>query len=716
MGHLTRTFWATGLLLCAAAAHGSGGANVFGDAEWIFPKALAPATNTTCEFRARFASASAGPAQLAIAADTVCSVLLNGKPVVETLRFPDVPPERLYDVIAVPDVRKGENELVIRLYVQGIGSFQHIPGDPGLLFRLWGPGFGVASGEGVAWRVSAQNLAEGVPLVTEQLGFSFECRAGAAPAPWQAVVRDDCVRRAASMDLRRRPVPFAETLPPVPFRVVAEATLDGSPVPDRVAAGMDRTVRRPAKVLLADGRTADPARLPEGFSLLVDLGREECGLLHLDCETDEGTVVDVGWAEHAEDGRVRAHVGARNFAGRYVAREGRQAFTNWQRRMAGRYIELHVRGAKTRFVLHAATVKPVRLPARRRPAPEGLSPLRRRIWETAVRTLELCMHEHYEDCPWREQALYANDARNQILAGRYAFEDGGAFAALSLELLAKGLQPDGWLSMCMPMRLDFTIPSFTFSWNLAMKDYWDFTRDAAFVRRMFPTMRTILDARLGEMRDGLLPCPTGKGYWQFYDWAEGLSGDGRLPDGTLRYEAPLNLLLLSSLEADAALAEAVGEEACAARWRTRAAELRERVRGRFWNPERKCFETAVQDGAFADEPVSELVQALAILADAVPDGELPALAERLSRTSGWTETTLSQSFHKYAALLKAGETCGRRAMAQMDALWGKMLDAGATSFWEMKEGWPAFSGAGSLCHGWSAIPVYFYARYPEYFK
>ena len=117
---------------------------------------------------------------------------------------------------------------------------------------------------------------------------------------------------------------------------------------------------------------------------------------------------------------------------------------------------------------------------------------------------------------------------------------------------------------------------------------------------------------------------------------------------------------------------------------------------------------AVQDGGFAREPASELVQSLAILADAVPDGELPALAERLSRTSGWTETTLSQSFHKYMALLKAGETCGRRAMAQIDAQWGKMLDAGATSFWEMKEGWPAFAGAGSLCHGWSAIPVYFY--------
>ena len=122
----------------------------------------------------------------------------------------------------------------------------------------------------------------------------------------------------------------------------------------------------------------------------------------------------------------------------------------------------------------------------------------------------------------------------------------------------------------------------------------------------------------------------------------------------------------------------------------------------------KSFEMAVQDGGFAREPASELVQSLAILADAVPPVARTALAEKLSRPSDWTETTLSQSLHKYAALRKVGGEYARRAMESMDRTWSAMLDAGATSFWEMKEGWPAFAGAGSLCHGWSAIPVYFY--------
>ena len=43
--------------------------------------------------------------------------------------------------------------------------------------------------------------------------------------------------------------------------------------------------------------------------------------------------------------------------------------------------------------------------------------------------------------------------------------------------------------------------------------------------------------------------------------------------------------------------------------------------------------------------------------------------------------------------------------------YGFMLDAGATSAWETIKGSADFGGAGSLCHGWSAIPVYYYHKF-----
>ena len=44
------------------------------------------------------------------------------------------------------------------------------------------------------------------------------------------------------------------------------------------------------------------------------------------------------------------------------------------------------------------------------------------------------------------------------------------------------------------------------------------------------------------------------------------------------------------------------------------------------------------------------------------------------------------------------------------ARYKKMLDAGATSFWETEKGEADFDNAGSLCHGWSAIPVYYFNK------
>ena len=38
-----------------------------------------------------------------------------------------------------------------------------------------------------------------------------------------------------------------------------------------------------------------------------------------------------------------------------------------------------------------------------------------------------------------------------------------------------------------------------------------------------------------------------------------------------------------------------------------------------------------------------------------------------------------------------------------------MLREGATSFWETELGEAAFADAGSLCHGWAALPVYYYS-------
>ena len=43
--------------------------------------------------------------------------------------------------------------------------------------------------------------------------------------------------------------------------------------------------------------------------------------------------------------------------------------------------------------------------------------------------------------------------------------------------------------------------------------------------------------------------------------------------------------------------------------------------------------------------------------------------------------------------------------------YGYMLNRGATSFWETLEGEKLYGGAGSLCHGWSALPIVYISKF-----
>ena len=44
----------------------------------------------------------------------------------------------------------------------------------------------------------------------------------------------------------------------------------------------------------------------------------------------------------------------------------------------------------------------------------------------------------------------------------------------------------------------------------------------------------------------------------------------------------------------------------------------------------------------------------------------------------------------------------------IDKLYTSMIDFGSTTVWETELGESDFDNAGSLCHGWSALPIYYY--------
>lgn len=129
------------------------------------------------------------------------------------------------------------------------------------------------------------------------------------------------------------------------------------------------------------------------------------------------------------------------------------------------------------------------------------------------------------------------------------------------------------------------------------------------------------------------------------------------------------------------------------------AEARRACHAMFWDAESGSYRTFAHetDGAFhaEDGAQSELVQALAVLSGTAGQAErerlLPVLA---AGKNDWVPCTLSMIRFKYEALLTRQEDYFDWVFADIARIWGRMLYAGATSFWETEDGADAFDQAG----------------------
>ena len=267
--------------------------------------------------------------------------------------------------------------------------------------------------------------------------------------------------------------------------------------------------------------------------------------------------------------------------------------------------------------------------------------------------------------------------------------------------MAQDRRADGLLSITTPCGSDLTIPSFSLHYFIEILEYTAYTGDASLAREVWDKLLSVLAVFLGRMENGLCPTFTGRQNWNFYEWSEGLAGRlGR--DEVCHPDLLLNCLLIRAIDAMSALSAKTGLPFVHGEL---ADTVRAAVRRTFWREE---------EGVFSDYDdtlhVSELGNSLAILAGVLTEDEEIALAEKLAAAdNGMVRITLSMKCFKYDALLQVDGAKYRDViLADIDAVYTPMLEAGATSVWETEKGESDFANAGSLCHGWSAMPVYYY--------
>lgn len=627
-------------------------------AKWIWTREPLQA-DSYVEFADSFTYCGKGCVKLAISAETDYIVRLNGR-VAAFGQYPDYPYEKTYDVLDVTEfLTKGDNRLEITVYYVGDGGFfTNFPQEPGLIFEIKTADGDILSYSGTHVRAGeAAGYACGRKVrITGQLGYTYAYDAG----------------KVAAVKTAALPV---EKSGPHRERHIQKLCLGGL-----------------LKGKLLKGKGAG--------GLLYDLGKEEVGYLVLSLRVEKETELTVKWGEHISDGGVRSRIDGRLFEMAYKARPGEQEFIGYFRRLGARYLEIDC--DKENVDMLSVGLLPVFYPVDRKDFDAG-SPLRRQIYDTCVRTLELCMHDHYEDCPWREQALYAMDARNQMLCGYFTFS-GHEFQRESLRLMSLDDRGDGLLSICFPARLELTIPGFCLFYIIAMYEYAFYTGDHALIEEFYEKMKYVLDVFIARISGGLCESFTSEHHWNFYEWADGL--DGNLYEGTPAgvFECALNALLSLALEHMARVSELLGKAADTRRCRELAASLNIAVNERFYDEKRGLYRTTEKK-----EHYSEYVNALCIMCGAATEARAKEIVKILvEKPEGLVPATLSTRGFTYDALLMTDRRYGEYILGDIERRYAYMLDAGATSFWETIDGESAFGGAGSLCHGWSALPIYYF--------
>ncbi|MDD3925082.1 MAG: family 78 glycoside hydrolase catalytic domain [bacterium] len=662
-------------------------------------------------------------ARLGISADSDFVLYVNGTEAGRG-QFSDYPERKTYTELKIESYLKaGFNLINVLAYYRGCDSSEYRSGRPGLLSALvtdveddivsddsWSalshPAFGCGD----------------MPRVTPQMGFTtfFDAR---LDIPWMEDDYDDSAWPCAVVtagpgqgpELRPRPVAPLKTggwrsllytaYGKVKRRRKEEGTF--AEIMDRDVLKHKRFPRMPALKLVV----GLPPKDADGRYLSIDHEREEVGLLSICVDASEGTVLDIAHGEHLDDnGRVRARIGTRNFADRYICRQGRNHFILPFRRLGARYLEVHITGMKAPMTVYELCLRPLELEIDFRGGFQTGDATAVQIYDTGRRTLHLCMHEHFEDCPWREQSLYAFDSRNQALYGYYAFGNYD-FAGVSLDLLGRGIRPDGLLELCAPARVPVNIPCFSLVWITALAEHMLYSERMDLFTDYQAQIDSMLERVFCRLDDatGLYRLPAGDGLWHFYDWQDGLDGySGEFfRESADRFDAPYNLFLCEALTAYACMLRQSGLVEKAREMDDRRSELGRVIVKAFWDKNRTLLATYLIDGK--RHHFSELVQCMAMHTSILSASRITEVSNRLlDDREELVPVTLSSMIYKVFAFRNLGEAARSVIAREVAEIWGKMLDAGATTFWETVDGAAAFDGAGSLCHGWSALPVYYY--------
>lgn len=433
--------------------------------------------------------------------------------------------------------------------------------------------------------------------------------------------------------------------------------------------------------------------IPPGGQCRIVMAFEDyvCAFSKIRLSGGAGAEIGLKWAEAAFEKDNRAQVYGKEFKGigdSYVS-SGRadQCFEPiyWN---SGRLVELTVRNAAEPLVIHAVEFIETHYPIVPESRFDCNRPEYRAVTPLLLRTLKMCTHDVFMDCPYYERLMYIGDARTEALTLMAAARDDRPVRN-ALTMFAKSRLQNELVMSRYPTRLAQNIPPYALLFINMLHDYALWRGNAELVRPMLPRVREIL-AVFEPFIDGegLLHRLPG---WNFIDWVEGWDrGVPRVEKDAIC--GVLNWQYIYALADAARLEEHFGHGEFAAFYRRRAQECAGAVIRHFWDAKR---------GLFADDTAhrhfSEHSQSLAVLSGMLSEPRMKQLGEGLVREPELDRTTVYFSHYLFEAAhcLKRPELFYPRLK-----YWFDLPAQGFKTVPERPE--PSRSD----CHAWGTHPYY----------
>ena len=321
-----------------------------------------------------------------------------------------------------------------------------------------------------------------------------------------------------------------------------------------------------------------------------------------------------------------------------------------------------------------------------------------RIWDVSYRTLFLTAREFFVDGVKRDRWVWAGDAAQSYLMNYYSFFD---LPTARRTLWAnRGKEPD--------TKHVNRIMDYSFYWLDSVREYYLYTGDSAFVKDIYPRMKTLADFCISRADENGFAVGR-KDDWVFLDWAP-------MPkSGILCAEQILFARALDSLSECAKIA---GESEDCEKFAAMSRGLKGKTLKLFWDDARGTLRHSYENGKFS-EKTTRYAGMFAALFGFLDAQKAEKIRDNiLLNDSVQKITTPYMRFYELAALCEIGKH--DYVLDEIKSYWGGMLKEGATSFWEVYN--PDEKGSQhtamygrpfgrSFCHSWGASPLFLLGRY-----